>query len=115
MSNNFAFSLNEIDNNSENDSNGCISVVNLTNLQRISNPLTIFYNSTNQKTNFAMADSLDGNENKSNIKLLIKSTQENTIPLKAKDEVFSSFFPIACPSKPAIAAFKPNPKAAIKK
>ena len=34
---------------------------------------------------------------------------------KIKDEVSLFFCPIACPIKPAIDAFRPNPKAAIKK
>ena len=49
MSNNYAFSLNEIDNTSGNDSKGCISVINLSNLERIKNPFTMFYNENKLK------------------------------------------------------------------
>ena len=73
MSNNFAFSLNELDNTQNSDSKGCISVINLTNLQRIKNPFTMFYNENNQNTTFCLSDDLTGTHNDTNTKLVIKS------------------------------------------
>ena len=87
MSNNYAFSLNELDNTQNSDSKGCISVVNLTNLQRIKNPFTMFYNENNQNTTFCLSDDLTGANNDINTKLMIKSfgNDENTRALKIVD------------------------------